>query len=209
MKKPYLISTSAFINDNKRINDYIISINSYEKYKSEFENVVLVETINKNNVTYIDESGFKTFYSPLDNTHPNKGFNWTCHIHYYINNNNQILDDDIIVFITGRYKLINTNIIQLINKHLIKDKYEFLAKEDGDVYDSGLGVHTFIISFTKKIFNDFFNWYIDYINHNECIEWSIKKYMKLNPNRCIILPKETIFGVECNPYYGGGIKKLC
>jgi hypothetical protein len=206
MSKKILISTSFFIDSEQRINQYIESFQTYHNFKDKFDDVIIIET-SQNNVDYVNDSGFNVFYSPLDNEFPNKGYNWIRHLTNYLNTNIQINDDDILTFITGRYMLVNDNMVNLINTLIVPKKYDLFAKDDSDIYpNDGInnGVHTFYFSSRIKTFKDFHKWYFDnqHWNVSGCIEYSLRRYMEKNNNKCIVLPKETVLGVIARPSCG-------
>jgi hypothetical protein len=206
--KPHLISTSAHMDNENRILEYIESYKLIYSFKNFFESVTLIETISKTNLYYLDNSGLDVFYSDLNNPHHNKGVNWVNHVSNYLIKSN-IKNDDIVIFITGRYKMINTNIFSFVNQHMIKEKNEFMAKKDGDLYfGSNRGVHTFYFASTKDKFIDFKNWYGQNGNNEIPIEWEVKRYLETN-NKCIILPENIILGVETRVFSKSVTDKIC
>ena len=194
MFKPHLISTSAHFKDLDRINRYKESYGLISNYKELFNSVSILETVSKSKLDYLEDTGFNVFYSPLGNHHPNKGVNWIIHLSYFLFNCD-LKDDDIIVFITGRYNILNINMLFLIEKYMVEEKNEFIAKEDGSVFEGDNGVHTFYIAFTKAKFLNFFEWYKINGRTQDCIEWDVKKYLATH-EKCLILPKNFIMGVE-------------
>lgn len=200
MTKHHLISTSAHMDSSERIMEYENCYKSIYDLKSSFKSINIIETISKNKLQYLENTGLEVFYSPLNNEHKNKGVNWLRHMTNFISNS-EIKDSEIIIFITGRYTIVNTNIISLIEENMIKRNFEFIAKEDNDIYTSVIskGVHTFFIAFTKSKFLDFSSWYEKNGKQLECIEHDLKRYMKTN-ERCLILPKEITMGIKTKIY---------
>jgi hypothetical protein len=197
-KKPHLISTSAyFLDDQIREQQYIKSFEDIKKHQELFESITIIETISKVDVDYITKTEFNNYYSEMGNIHKNKGFNWVLHIENFLNNSIIGLDD-VVIFITGRYRLLNGEFINIVNDYMYVKDYEMLAKEDGDIYN-GNGVHTFLISFTKKKFLHFSKWYKKKGNKDTCVEWEMKKYMKKH-SKCFILDKRILIGVETNVF---------
>jgi len=195
-KKPHLITTSAyFLNDNIREEQYVKSFEDIQNHKDSFETVTIIETISKVDVDYITKTEFNKFYSKIGNPHKNKGVNWVSHIENFLNTT-YIEGRDVFVFITGRYRLLNNNIINLINEYTYDKKYDMLAKVDSDIYN-GRGVHTFFISFTKNKFLEFAKWYKKKGNKDVCVEWEMKKFME-NKKKCFILDKTVSMGIETN-----------
>jgi hypothetical protein len=191
----HLISTSAHINDKNRCEEYIECYKIIYDIKHLFESITIIETISKKSIDYLENSGLNVFYSKLGNPSSNKGTNWLNHVSNFLLNST-LNDDDIIIFITGRYRIVSKNIISLIENYMISKNYEFLAKEDTDLYpDSEKGVHTFFMVFTKSKFLDLSDWYQINGKIYNCVEWDVKEYLKTH-DKCIILPKDTIMGVE-------------
>lgn len=207
MNKPHLISTSAHIDDQNRIYEYIDGYRQINIFKEYFKSITIIETISKTNIYYLEDSGFNIHYSEINNVFKNKGVNWLNHVTTFLNQSD-FENNDIIIFITGRYKLINIDIISLINLYMNNNEIEFLAKEDNDLYvGEKHGVHTFLMSFTKSKFLDFSKWYQINGNIDECIEWDVKKYMESH-DKCMILSKDIIMGVETK-VFGSTFNKIC
>lgn len=207
MIKPHLISTSAHIDIPSRIEEYIDSYNLISNLSESFKSITIIETVSQQKLEYLENSGFDIFYSNLGNEHSNKGVNWLNHMTNFISKS-KIKDNEIIIFITGRYKMVNTNILSLIENHMISEKNEFIAKDDNDLYPGAdKGVHTFYIAFTKKKFLDFSNWYKENGSPMDCIEWDLKKYLETNEN-CMILPKNIIMGIETRVFQST-TNKIC
>jgi hypothetical protein len=207
MKKIHLISTSAHLIDNERKGEYIDSYKLIKSFEKDFESITIIETISKVPLDYLENCGLKVCYSKLENPYSNKGVNWLNHIVSFLNDSN-IENDDIVVFITGRYKLINLNIISIINDYMLNNEIDFIAKDDRDLYPlTPHGVHTFLIAFTKNKFLDFYKWYEKNGTIEDCIEWDLKKYLE-SSDKSLILPKDEIMGVETR--VSSGIKnKIC
>jgi hypothetical protein len=117
VKKPHLISTSAyFLDDQIREQQYIKSFEDIKKHQELFESITIIETISKSDVDYITKTEFDNYYSEIGNKHNNKGFNWVLHIENFLNHSIIGLDE-IVIFITGRYRLLNGNFIDIINEY--------------------------------------------------------------------------------------------
>jgi hypothetical protein len=183
------------MNDKNRCDEYIDSYKLIYDMKHLFLSTTIIETISQTKIDYLENSGLNVFYSKLGNPSSNKGTNWLNHVSDFLSNS-ELNDDDIIIFITGRYKIINTNIISLIEDNMLSKKYEFIAKDENDLYPNcEKGVHTFYMVFTKSKFLDFSNWYQTNGQVYNCIEWDVKNYLTTH-DKCLILPKYTIIGVE-------------
>ena len=207
MNKPHLISTSAHIENPNRVSEYVDSYKNVFDFKDLFESLTIIETISETKLDYLENSGLDIYYSNLGNNHSNKGVNWLKHVTNFLTQS-KINDTDIVIFITGRYKMINDNMLSLIEKHMITEKKEFIAKEDNDLYIGEIhGVHTFYMSFTKAKFIDFSNWYITNGKPMDCIEWDVKRYLESN-DKCLILPKNIIMGVETR-VFNSTSNKIC
>lgn len=128
MTKHHLISTSAHMDSSERIMEYENCYKSIYDLKSSFKSINIIETISKNKLQYLENTGLKVFYSPLNNEHKNKGVNWLRHMTNFISNS-EIKDSEIIIFITGRYTIVNTNIISLIEENMIKKILNSLQKK--------------------------------------------------------------------------------
>lgn len=191
--KPHVISTSAQLHSDIRTNQYIESFNQLKQFTDLFETITLIETVSATTVDYLENTGLRVYYSTLGNPYSDKGVNWVYHIEHFLKESS-ITDDEVIIFITGRYKLLNDNIVKLINDNMYNKEYDIIAKSDSDMY-SGIGVHTFLIAFRKHKFLEFAEWYRSSGNHNNCVEWEMKKFME-KFDKCLILGKETIIGVE-------------
>lgn len=198
MVKPHLIITTAHINDDNRILEYIVSFEKVLNFKNSFETITIIETVSEEKLNYLENSQLDVYYSKLGNSHPNKGVNKINHVSNFLNNS-KINDNEIVVLLTGRYLMVNTNILSLIETHMINNQYEMMSKDDGDVYGWDVGVHTFYFSFTKNKFLEFSNWYQTNAVHSECIEVWVKNY-SLNHDKCLILPNNVIMGVETRLY---------
>lgn len=205
--KPHLISTSAHINNSERIQEYIDGYSIIHNYKNFFNTITIIETISKKKLDYLEKTNLNVVYSNVENIFTNKGVNWLNHVYNFLETST-IGDKEIVIFITGRYKMINTNILNFISIYMIDNDFEFLAKEDGDLYEGLIhGVHTFFMSFTKRKFLEFYDWYKTNGNINECIEWDVKKFL-LTSNKCKILPKTEIMGVETR-VFNSTLNKIC
>lgn len=191
---PHLISTSAHMNIQNRVDEYVTSYNIIFNLRHLFKSITIIETVSQESLEYLENTGLDVIYSNLGNTSPNKGVNWLNHVKHFLDLS-KIDDNDIIIFITGRYKIVNTNILSLIETHMIIEKNEFIAKNDNDLYSGEKGVHTFYMAFTKSKFLDFWDWYQKNSNFTDCIEWDVKKYLETH-DKCIILSENIIMGVE-------------
>jgi hypothetical protein len=202
--KIYLLITTANINNSSvfknEIEETIVSLKRYEK---RFESIFFIETIR--NETYEIVKNYNYFFSNLGNHHQYKGTNWMNHMSNFIKKNFE--DTDILVFLAGRYQMISDKIFELIQDYMIDKKIDFIAKNDGDIYNGDMGVHTFYLAFRKKEFMEFSNYYFNLQEKSSCVEIDLKKYMEKKEN-CLILPKDLIMGVKTNTYESK-IKKIC
>lgn len=199
-----LITTAVDEIGSQRYNDVLNTIESVRKHGKKFKSVTILETVLTNNKELFKGDNFTFHTSKIKNTHNYKGTNWLNHVYNFVNLNYEM--DDIIVFLTGRYSMVNDNIFNLIEDNIVdKEKY-FIAKNDGDIY-RGYGVHTFYISFTKKGLIDFYDFYGKLDILHPCIEWDLKKFMINNIN-CEIIDQHTILGVETN-ISENKLKRIC
>jgi len=154
-----------------RERDYIDSFKSALKFKDLFDSITIIETISREKVDYLENSGINVYYSNFDNSFVNKGLNEMFHIRDFIENNN-IDDNDLVVKLSGRYIMENDNILSINS--------DFIAKYDGDIYDPiNRGVHTFFFAFIKKSFVEFINSIdINVVNSiHISIEWVVKEFL--------------------------------
>ena len=164
----------------QRMNDYKQSFEYALKLKDKFDSITIIETVSKEKVVELEESDIKVYYSNFDNSFVNKGLNEMFHIQDFLNNSN-IDDNDLIIKLSGRYLIINENILNI--------NLDIIAKYDGDIYGLNKGVHTFLFGFKKKLFNEFIN-FLDVKKHNydlTCIEWLVKDFI-LSKNIPILDP---------------------
>lgn len=155
----------------KRMSDYKDSFEYVLKLKDKFNTITILETVSKEKVDELENSGINVYYSNIDNSFKNKGINEILHIQDFLKNSN-INDDDIVIKLSGRYLIENDNILSINS--------DFIAKYDGDIYPGDRGVHTFFFGFKKKLFFQFVSMLnISSINTYEkiCIEWLIKDFM--------------------------------
>ena len=196
-----LIIGSAHIEDNKRIEDYKLSFDNIKKFKNIFNNITIIETISKEKVTYLEDSGFDVYYSELQNIDIDKGINWMNHIKNFVKDGNK---DDINVCLTGRYLLEDNNsILKIIDDYMINDDYEFIAKNGGDIYNGvydGKIIHSFLFFFKKDKFLEFSIFLENNKSNYGAIECDINDFLKIS-EKCKILPTEYYLGVKTNYYY--------
>ena len=193
----HLIITTAIIPEDKclsqlgysyeqRMLDYKNSFEYALKFKNKFDSITIVETVSKEKVVELEESGINVYYSKFDNSFVNKGLNEMFHIYDFLQNSS-INENDLIIKITGRYLIKNDNILNV--------RSDFIAKYDGDIYTGDRGVHTFFFGFKKMLFTEFIK-LLDVRNNNydtTCIEWLMKDFI-LSKN-LPILDKSYILGV--------------
>jgi len=155
----------------QRSADYIKSFEHGLLFKDNFNSITIIEMISNEKIDILENSGINVYYSKFDNLFVNKGINEIFHIIDFFKNSN-IKDDDLIIKITGRYLMMNDNILKIDS--------DFIAKYDGDIYSPlNRGIHTFFFAFKKKLFIEFFN-SLDFVNNNYdniCIEWLLKDFM--------------------------------
>lgn len=178
----HLIITTAIISEElclqtigysyeQRMNDYKNSFKSALLLNDKFDSITILETVSKNKVDFLENSGIPVYYSNINNNFTNKGINEIIHIENFLKNSN-IDDDDLVVKLSGRY-LIENDTILLIDR-------DFIAKYDGDIYPGDRGVHTFLFGVKKKLFMEFVD-SLNMSNNNTyddvCIEWLIKGFM--------------------------------
>jgi hypothetical protein len=196
-----LIITSAMVlpdtnpdcgNYEVRIADYLSSFYYANRFKNIFDSINIIECVSKNPDDFkgID---IPIHYSGFDNS-AGKSMNEINHIwnflqHDYIN------DNDIIIKLSGRYILYNTNILSHFN-----DEIEAVAKDSDDLYEGvsskgeeygNEGVHTFLWGFRKHFFRDFFNY--SQSRNGEQIEKMVKEFM-ISRTKTVILKKNQKIG---------------
>lgn len=198
-----LIIGSAHIDDDKRILDYIASFNLVREQNFLFDKIIILETISQHKIDYLENSGFEVFYSKIGNSNKNKGKNWMNHLGNFLNNHT---DNNIFIFMSGRYMLQNNNKIKSIIDYMINHNIEFLAKDDKDLFE-GKGVHTFLLFFKKNKFLEFINYYENNELNSPCIEHDLKNFL-INSNNCFILDYKTEMGIMTNYYYSN-INGIC
>jgi hypothetical protein len=108
------------MNDKNRCDEYIDSYKLIYDMKHLFLSITIIETISKVKIDYLENSGLNVFYSKLDNPSSNKGTNWLNHVSNFLSNS-ELNDDDIIIFITGRYKIISAMLSEELAKQIDKE----------------------------------------------------------------------------------------
>ena len=151
----------------QRMYDYKNSFDSTLLLKDKFDSITIIETVSKEKVDFLEESGISVYYSKFDNHFTNKGINEMFHIQDFLQKSN-IDDNDLIIKLSGRYLIENASILSINN--------DIIAKYDGDIYPGDRGVHTFFFGFKKKLFAEFIN-NLDIFNYDVCIEWLVKDFM--------------------------------
>ena len=196
-----LIIGSAHIENSKRIEDYKLSFDNIKKFKHIFNNITIIETVSKEKVTYLEDSGFNVYYSELQNSDADKGINWVNHIQNFIKDGDK---DDINVCLTGRYLLEDDNsILKIIDDYMTNDDYEFIAKNNGDLYNGvydGKSIHSFLFFFRKDKLSEFLIFLENNKSNYGAIELDINDFLKIS-EKCKILPKEYYLGVKTNFYH--------
>ena len=209
MGKNILIITTAHLEPKEcseigmdfesRIEEYKNSFEILKNFSNFFNEVIILETRVSKNVYYLEKSGFRVFYSQKKNNFLNKGMNEISHLSEIIKNL-ELDEEDIIYKMTGRYKLQNLNINEYID-------FDCVAKDDRDIYPNlPIGVHTFWFKIKTKLLKDFYKYVgcenqLPEFKRNICIEWELFNFMKLN-NRCLILPPQTLLGIQTCVYDG-------
>jgi len=155
----------------QRMLDYKQSFEYVLALKDKFDTMTIIETVSKEKVAELEESGINVYYSTFDNYFDNKGLNEMFHIEDFLKSS-QINDDDLVIKITGRYLMINDTILNI--------DLNFIAKYDGDIYPGNRGVHTFFFGFKKKMFYEFIDLLIinDRNSYKDiCVEWLVKYFI--------------------------------
>jgi hypothetical protein len=216
MKKHLVITTAHFSESecihngfdyNDRIREHTESFQKINNIKNEFDSITIVETRSFENLDYLEKTGFDIFLSKKPNYFLNKGLNEIFHMKNFIDSNQNIAETDLIVKLSGRYKIENDNLLKYTD-------FDCVAKNDLDIYDSGKGVHTFYYSIRKKTFNEFYNhvsldFNNNYYKKDICLEWELKDFL-LKSEKCLILPKDEKIGVTtCIFFNKEWIKKYC
>jgi hypothetical protein len=174
----HLIITTATISEDQclkklgysyeqRVSDYQKSFDCALELKHKFDTIIIIETVSKEKVDFLENSGINVYYSNFDNSFTNKGINEMFHIKDFLENS-KISDDDLIIKISGRYLMITDTILNIDS--------DFIAKKDGDIYYGDRGVHTFFFGFKKKLFIEFIN-LINVNDYDKCVEWLVKDYI--------------------------------
>ena len=193
----YLIFTACIFNDNEeqktnnRKDRYLVSIKScldiLSKYKYDIKPIIVEN--NGIRQTYLDDLDCDVFYTNNNKTKNfYKGINELCDIKDVISNY-KINDDDMIIKLTGRYKILDFSFISLIesnpnNNAFIRffDVYSQCNKKD----DCVLGLFAIKCKFLKD-----FNYngkdssereFAKYIN--ECVS-SVMEVQKLSLECCL------------------------
>jgi hypothetical protein len=129
----YIIITTCILNKvgihdfNHRKNRYIDCIQSLLKWIENDSSIkpIIVEN-NGQRPTYLDDLGCSVLYTNNNMIHyKNKGVNELMDIKEVIRQYN-IQDDDMIIKLTGRYKITSMNLIDMIKKNI--DKYDAFVK---------------------------------------------------------------------------------
>ena len=197
----YLLITSGHIDNEEKIKDYIKSFETVSIISKYFDEVFIIECCSKEKVYYLEDTNFKVYYSPLYNTHSNKGYNQFKHVQNFLKSTDLIHNQSNIIMMTGRYYVTSDSFIK-IALELLNSNKNIVAKTDQDLYPGAPGVHTFYIGYTKEAFLNFFHWYNVHGNQHICIEWEVKNYMNKHPEGSVILPQDTKMGIIVNQVYG-------
>ena len=198
MCKVLLISSTANFNNNLFFKSEVIeTLESVKEFGNNFNSVTFIETINPIIDNPIESFGYRYIVSSVfNNFELPKGYNQFTHILNVIKDN-FYGENDVLVFLTGRYCMVNDEIFNLINDYMSQNNFDLIAKDSSDIYDNNLGVHTFYFLCRKKEFIKFMEHYYTLNPPHGAIEVDVKNYM-LNKNNCLILPPTHIMGVRTN-----------
>lgn len=188
MNKCKLLITCANINSQDRSEKYIECFDRVSFIKDKFVDINVLETVSVDNCEYYDKCVFKKEFSNIGNLHFDKGYNWLEHVKSFL----QKSSHQHYVFLTGRYLLLNINLISLANSY---HSYKLIAKNDADIYGHGNGVHMFYFYFQKDIFMEFYKFCFSDKDRRTPIEWKLKKFMEKR-NDCLIIPSSVSIGVK-------------
>ena len=188
MNKCKLLITCANTNSEDRSKKYIECFNSISFFKEKFVDINVLETVSIDNCEYYNKCIFKKEFSNIGNLYNDKGYNWLNHIKVFLEKS----DHQDYIFLTGRYLLLNDDLINIVNFY--KD-YKLIAKNDADIYGHGNGVHMFYFYFQKDIFIEFYKFCFSDHDRQTPIEWKLKRFMEKR-NDCLIIPSSISIGVE-------------
>ena len=183
---------------SERKKQYIDTFNSVKQFKDNFKTITILETVSKEPIDFLDESGFNVYYSKKDNFFLNKGLNEMIHINDFIKN---IDENEFFLKISGRYLINNLNLI----KYIKNDKIKIIAKNSADIYVGNYnGVHTFYFLSNIKKFYEFYNYInLDFTKNDDkqwiCIEWILKDFIDKD-KECLILPDTVEVGCKAMLY---------
>jgi hypothetical protein len=182
-----LLLTSANLNCQYRSKSYIDSFNRLEVFSSLFSNIFLVETVSYEDCDYLKEFKYKKFFSNIGNPFAEKGYNWARHMENFLN----LTPEEHFIFLTGRYKILNDNLIKFASDN---QNCKIIAKNDKDIY-SGNGVHMFYFYFQKSELLKFLHEVLSSKDKSCPIEWKFKNFISKSKD-CVELPINFNLGVE-------------
>lgn len=166
--------------------DYQTSFYHALRFRPQLDSLTVLETVSRERVDVLEQSGIAVHYSKCNNGYANKGVNEALHLWNFLANQH-IQEDDIIVKLTGRYVLLNLDILRHFSAGI-----EAVAKNDGDLYHpSSRGVHTFLWAFRKSFLRDFVS-QLDRATEDP-IEWHVKAFAR--KRQAVLLEKNQPLGV--------------
>tara|TARA_R110000824_G_scaffold282940_4_gene471207 strand:- start:3213 stop:3854 length:642 start_codon:yes stop_codon:yes gene_type:complete len=185
-----LLITSAHIEENYEVRkeDYIKSIKSVLKFKNSFKRIIILECVSKD-IEYLKlDKDIEIYYSKVKNFYKNKGLNEVYHTNTFLQSMD-FNDNEKFIKITGRYFIQNDTFINFCENN----SYDFIGKRSNDIYEndsSRRAFHTFYMSFTRKLLNDFYNSFLPNPNplfgERKGIESYIYNYVVDNCNNYFI-----------------------
>ncbi len=169
----HLIITTANVQLNyaERKVQYIKSIEKVLKFRYLFNRYTVLECAS----SYEDYlASYNTYYTKVDNVLPEKGLNEMQHLKAFIEQS-LFEPNDIIVKLTGRYLLEDSSFLNKV--HLLKDDFDSIFKDDGDIYE-GKGYHTFLYAMKTRRFLETIS-SLKFSKENlDPIEWGVKSFSK-------------------------------
>lgn len=195
--KVYLIITSCInnhsgiINYQERKDRYIMCINNVKNIIKDYNIIPVIVENNGKRVTYLDELGIPIIYTNNNKYSRHKGCNEALDIKHVINVLN-CDDNDIIIKLTGRYKLLDDSFIKDILTNIEYDAYiKFFNVCTLEYMQNDCVLGLFAIK--CKYLKEYSFTYEDSIR-NPSTEVSFATYVRKN---CKKIKEYTYLGLEC------------
>ena len=186
-----ILFTSALTEEffEKRKIEYLTSYQKITELKLN-NNTCILECLNDGiNKTFLDDLDCEIYYTGQNFKFKNKGVNEILNINWFLQKK-EILEDEFILKITGRYLLINDSFINTIDK--FSNTYDVILRRDnhGQVFFGCLGMK-------KKVLVDFINshnW-LDIESRFISIELVFSNFLKTRQYKILEVGKINIY---CN-----------